>query len=96
MDTETRDQRLRRRADLTRLEARPTPWTDEQWREWASVKAAEIMDRGYAGPRLADGTYPMDYAFAVSGHMLTVGPGWNAVRRELGHRAADALEEVTP
>lgn len=77
---------------LEQLKSRPNPWTDEQWREWAAVAAADVMDRGFAAQRQPDGSYPMDYAFAVSGHTLVVGPGWNALTREIGSRAASFLE----
>lgn len=97
-----RQARVARRMILEGLKARPNPWTGEQWREWAAVQAAEVMDRGHAAPRQPDGTYPMDYAFEIhhnpSKHRsstMVVGPGWNAFTHEVGGRAADYAEVVS-
>lgn len=84
--------RRERREELERLKARPSPWTDEQWREWAAVAAADVLDRGYAAPRQPNGTYPVDRSFAVAGRCLVVGPGWDAFIREIGSRAASHIE----
>lgn len=90
--TEQRDARIRRNADLIRLKHRPTPWNDGQWREWASVQAADILDHGRAG-RHPDGTIYLDHAFRVGRRVLVCGPfNTDTTRLELGGRAADLIE----
>lgn len=90
-----RSRRLARRERLEALKARPAPWTDAEWREWAAVAAADVLDRGYARlERDDDGNYLIDRAFSVAGRTLVVGPGWHTFTREVGSRAASYAEEV--
>lgn len=88
--------RRSRRALLETLKDRPTPWTDAEWREWAAVEAAEIMDRGYARLQRdpVTGNYIMDRAFAIGSRTIVVGPGWKAFEREIGTRASRFIEVV--
>lgn len=90
------DTRRRRRETLEALKRRPTPWTDAQWREWAAVAAADVLDRGYARPERdpTTGRHYTDHAFAVGHRVLVVGPGWDALAREIGARAARHIKEV--
>lgn len=79
--------RRERREELSRLHDRPTPWTDEMWRKWAAVSAADILDRGEA---FAVGHAPGKGRSSV----LVTGPFGDPLTREIGSRAASHLEEV--
>lgn len=79
--------RRERRIELDGLFHRPTPWTDEMWREWAAVSAADILDRGEA---FAVGHAPGKGRSSV----LVTGPFGDPLTREIGSRAARYLEEV--
>lgn len=78
--------RRERRARLETLVERPSPWTDEMWREWAAVSAADILDRGNA---FAVGHAPGKGRSSV----LVTGPFGSPLTREIGSRAASEIEE---
>lgn len=70
-----------RRIQLDHLRTRPSHWTDEMWREWAAVSAADILDRGLA---FAVGHAPGKGRSSV----LVTGPFPDPFTREVGSRAA--------
>ncbi len=79
--------RRERRARLEHLWMRPSPWTDEMWREWAAVSAANILDRGEA---FAVGHAPGKGWSSI----LVTGPFGDPLTREIGSRAAHELKEI--
>lgn len=79
-------ERRQRRQRLEELQQRATPWTNEQWREWAAVAAADILDRGEA---FAVGHNP---GRPRQSSVIVVGPFGDPTRRELGGRAARAFD----
>ncbi len=79
--------RRERRERLERLVLRPSPWTDEMWREWAEVSASDILDRGGA---FAIGHAPGKGRSSV----LVVGPFGDPLSREIGSRAAYEMKEI--